>query len=159
MHTQRELLLDRPRLSVFEPTLCWAEYMSMLPKCFWDDVSRQGRNPASRCVFFRPHCVNSLPNQQPPEPEDTSARPRSGAPSQHPHPGVPLNISCHACLSFRVSDEKSDDFIGIPLYVIFCFSLVTFNIFFFDLIFISFINVSACCSLGLFCLGLCGSWT
>ena len=28
------------------------------------------------------------------------------------------------------------------MYVIFCFSLVTFNIFFFDLIFISFINMS-----------------
>ena len=123
MHTQRELLLDRPRLSVFEPTLCWAEYMSMLPKCFWDDVSRQGRNPASRCVFFCPHCVNSLPNQQPPEPEDTSARPRSGAPSQHPHPGVPPPTRCGALKSTLIHHTLNKRVLStynVPGNVLFC---------------------------------------
>ena len=50
---------------------------------------------------------------------------------------------------------------GIPLYVIFCFSLASFNIFSLNLIFVSLINMC----LGVFLLGfilyetLCTSWT
>ena len=42
---------------------------------------------------------------------------------------ITLNISCHSLLAWRVSIERSAViFIGIPLCVICCFSLVAFNI-------------------------------
>ena len=45
-------------------------------------------------------------------------------------------------LACRVSAEKSaDNLLGIPLYVIFCFSLAAFNIFSLNLIFVSLINM------------------
>ena len=47
-------------------------------------------------------------------------------------PFITLNILCHSLLACRVSAEKSaDSLMAIPLYIICCFSLVTFNIFFF----------------------------
>ena len=47
-------------------------------------------------------------------------------------PFIILNILCHSLLACRVSAEKSaDSLMAIPLYAICCFSLVTFNIFFF----------------------------
>ena len=66
-------------------------------------------------------------------------------------------------LAYRVSVEKSaDSLMGVPLYVICCFSLVAYNIFSLSLIFVSLITM---------CLGvrhllefifpgtLCASWT
>ena len=45
---------------------------------------------------------------------------------------VTLNISCHSLLDFRVSALRSAvTLMGVPLYVICCFSLVAFNILFF----------------------------
>ena len=62
-----------------------------------------------------------------------------------------LNMSCHSLLAYRVSAGKSaDNLVGIPLYVIYCFSLVAFNIFFLSLIFI---NLFTIC-LGVVLLGL-----
>ena len=74
-------------------------------------------------------------------------------------PFITLNIPCYSLLACRVSAEKSaDNLMGIPLYVICCFSLVAFNIFFVSLIFVNLINMY----LGLFLLwlilyGLCTS--
>ena len=49
---------------------------------------------------------------------------------------ITLNISYYSLLACRVSAEKSTvNLMGIPLYVIFCFSLVAFNIFSLNLIF------------------------
>ena len=63
-----------------------------------------------------------------------------------------LNICCHSLLACRVSAEKSaDNLMGIPLYVICCFSLAAFNIFSLNLIFVSLINMFL---LGLSCVGL-----
>ena len=71
-------------------------------------------------------------------------------------------MSCHTLLACRNSAERSSvNLIGIPLYVICCFSLVAFNIFSLYLIFDSVINMC----LGVFLLGfflygtLCASWT
>ena len=75
---------------------------------------------------------------------------------------ITLSMSCHTLLACRVSAERSAvNLMGIPLYVICCFSLVTFNIFSLYLIFDSLINMC----LGVFLLGfilcgtLCASWT
>ena len=71
-------------------------------------------------------------------------------------------MSCHSLLACRVSVAKSaDSLMGVPLYVICCFSLVAFNILSLTLIFVSLITVC----LGVFPLGfilpetLCASWT
>ena len=43
---------------------------------------------------------------------------------------ITLSILCHSLLACSVSAEKSlDNFMGIPLHVISCLSLITFNIF------------------------------
>ena len=77
-------------------------------------------------------------------------------------PFITLNMSCHSLLGCRVSAEKSAvNLMGIPLYVISCFSLAAFNIFSLYLIFDSLINMC----LGMFQFGfilygtLCASWT
>ena len=71
-------------------------------------------------------------------------------------------MSCHSLLACRVSGERSAvNLMGIPLYVICCFSLAAFNIFSLNLIFDSLSNMC----LGVFLLGfilygtLCTSWT
>ena len=57
-------------------------------------------------------------------------------------PFITLNMSCHSFLACRVSAERSAvNFMGIPLYVIFCFSLAAFNIFSLCLIFDTLINM------------------
>ena len=63
-------------------------------------------------------------------------------------------MSCHTLLACRVSAERSVvNLMGIPLYVICCFSLSAFNIFSLYLIFDSLINMC----LGVFHLGVdCG---
>ena len=73
-----------------------------------------------------------------------------------------LSISCHSLLACRVSAERwAVNLMGIPLYVICCFSLAAFNIFSLYLIFDSLINMC----LGMFLLGLilygtlCTFWT
>ena len=58
-------------------------------------------------------------------------------------------MSCHSLLACRVSAERSVNLMGIPLYVICCFSLAAFNIFSLYLIFDSLINMC----LGVFLLG------
>ena len=59
-------------------------------------------------------------------------------------------MSFHSLLACRVSAERSAvNFMGIPLYVICCFSLAAFNIFSLYLIFESLINMC----LGMFLLG------
>ena len=77
-------------------------------------------------------------------------------------PFITLNMSCHSLLACRVSAERSAvNLLGIPLYVICCFSLAAFNIFSLYLMFDSLINMC----LGVFLLGfilyrtLCTSWT
>ena len=56
-------------------------------------------------------------------------------------------MSCYSLLACRVSAERSAvNLMGIPLYVICCFSLAAFNIFSLYLIFDSLINVSWCVS-------------
>ena len=69
-------------------------------------------------------------------------------------------MSCHSLLAFRVSVEKSaDSLMGVPLYVIYHFSFVAFNIL--SLIFVSLISMY----LSVFLLGfilpgtLCAAWT
>ena len=63
-------------------------------------------------------------------------------------PFITLNISCHSLLACRVSVEKSaDSLMGVPLYVICCFSLVAFNILPLSLIFVCLITM--CSSLSL----------
>ena len=71
-------------------------------------------------------------------------------------------MSCHSLLACRFSAERSAvNLIGIPFYVICCFSLTAFNIFSWYLIFDSLINMC----FGMFLLGfilygtLCASWT
>ena len=71
-------------------------------------------------------------------------------------------MSCHSLLACRVSADKSAvNLMGVPLYVIFHFSLVAFNNFSLSLIFVSLISVC----LGVFLLGfnlpgtLCALWT
>ena len=52
-------------------------------------------------------------------------------------PFITLNILCHSLLACRISVEKSaDNLMGIPLYVICCFSLVAFNILIFMILII-----------------------
>ena len=52
-------------------------------------------------------------------------------------------MSCHSLPACRVSAERSAvNLMGIPLYVIGCFSLAAFNIFSLYLVFDSFTNVS-----------------
>ena len=59
-------------------------------------------------------------------------------------------MSCHSLLAFRVSAKRSAvNLIGIPLYLICCYSLAAFNIFSLRLIFGSLINMC----LGMFLLG------
>ena len=77
-------------------------------------------------------------------------------------PFIILSMSCHSLLTCSVSTEKSAvNLMGIPLYVICCFSLSAFNIFSLYLIFDGLINMC----LGVFLLGfilygtLCASWT
>ena len=48
---------------------------------------------------------------------------------------------------------------GVPLYVIYCISLVAFNILSFSLIFVSLITGCLDVCVGLSCLGLSTSWT
>ena len=63
---------------------------------------------------------------------------------------ITLNISCQSILACRVPVEKSaDSLMGVPFYVICCFSLVAFNILSLSLIFVSLITVC----LGVFLLG------
>jgi len=55
---------------------------------------------------------------------------------------ISLNMSCHSLLAWRVSIERSAVILmGIPLFVICCFSHAAFNICSFCLIFISLINM------------------
>ena len=75
---------------------------------------------------------------------------------------ITLNVFCHFLLAYRVSAEKSAlNLLGIPLYIICCFSLAAFNIFSLYLIFDSLINMCV----GMFHLGfilygsLCASGT
>ena len=70
-------------------------------------------------------------------------------------PFITFNTSCHSLLACRVSAERyAVNLMGIPLYVICCFSLAAFNIFSLYLIFDSLICVLACFSLDLSCMGL-----
>ena len=65
-------------------------------------------------------------------------------------PFITLNMSCHSILAHGVSAKRSAvNLMGIPLYVICCFSLAAFTIFSFYLIFDSLINMC----LGMFLLG------
>ena len=75
---------------------------------------------------------------------------------------ITLSMSCHSLLAWRVSIERSAVILmGIPLWVICCFSLATFHICSLCLIFANLINMC----LGVFCLGfiligtLWVSWT
>ena len=55
---------------------------------------------------------------------------------------ITSNIFCHSLLAYRVSPERSAViFMGIPLHVICCYSLVAFNIFSLNLIFVSLISM------------------
>ena len=71
-------------------------------------------------------------------------------------------MSCHSLLACIISAERSGvNLMGIPFYVICCFSLAAFNIFSLYLISDSLINMC----LGMFLFGfvlygtLCASWT
>ena len=65
-------------------------------------------------------------------------------------PFITLNIQCHSLLTCRISVEKSADrLMGVPLYVIYDFSLVAFTILSLSLIFVSLITIC----LGVFLLG------
>ena len=73
-----------------------------------------------------------------------------------------LNISCHTLLACRVSVEKSaDQLMGVPLYVIFHFPRVAYNILSLSLIFVSLITIYLGVLLLVFILSgtLCASWT
>jgi len=60
-----------------------------------------------------------------------------------------LRMPCHSLLAWRVSIERSAVILmGIPLYVICCFSLADFNICSLCLVFVNLINMC----LGVFCL-------
>ena len=55
---------------------------------------------------------------------------------------ITLSMSCHSLLARRVSIERSAVILmGIPLYVICCFSLAAFNICSLCLIFVNLINM------------------
>ena len=74
-------------------------------------------------------------------------------------PFIMLSMSCHPLLACRVSAEKSDNLIGVPLYVICFFSLTAFKILSLSLILVSLISMC----LGVFLLrfisyGTCASW-
>ena len=63
---------------------------------------------------------------------------------------ITLSLSCHSLLAWRVSIERSAVILmGIPLWVICCFSLAAFNICSLCLIFVNLINIC----LRVFCLG------
>ena len=63
---------------------------------------------------------------------------------------ITLSMSCHSLLALRVSIERSAVILmGIPLWVICCFSLAAFNICSLCLIFVNLINMC----LGVFHLG------
>ena len=63
---------------------------------------------------------------------------------------ITLSMSCHSLLAWRVSIERSAVILmGIPLYVICCFSLAAFDICSLCLIFVNLINMC----LGMFHLG------
>ena len=63
---------------------------------------------------------------------------------------ITLNMSCHSLFTCRVSAEKSAvNLMGIPFYIICCFSLAAFNIFSLYLIFDSLVNMC----LGVFPIG------
>jgi len=75
---------------------------------------------------------------------------------------ITLSMSCHSLLAWRVSNKRSAFILtGIPLCIIYCFSLAAFNICSLCLIFINLINMC----LGMFLLGfilfgtLWVSWT
>ena len=66
-------------------------------------------------------------------------------------PFITLSVSCHSLLAAEFVLKKSaDNLTAVPLYVIFCFSLVAFNIFSLFLILVSLINMY----IGVFLLGL-----
>ena len=76
-------------------------------------------------------------------------------------PFITLSISCHSLLACRVSAEKSAfNLMGVPMYVIFRFSLAAFN----NFLSLIFANLITMCP-GVFLLGfilygaLCASWT
>ena len=70
-------------------------------------------------------------------------------------PFITLNISSHSILACRAPVEKSaDGLMGVPFYVIHCFSLVAFNILSLSLIFVS---LNTIC-LGVFLLGFNPAW-
>ena len=71
-------------------------------------------------------------------------------------PFITLSMSCHCLLACRVSAERSAvNLMGIPLYVICCFSLAAFNIFSLYLIFDSLSNTClGVFLLGFICMGL-----
>ena len=65
-----------------------------------------------------------------------------------------LNISCLSLLACRISAERSAvKHMRFPLYITCCFSLAAFIILSLCLVFASLINVLACFSLGLSCMG------
>ena len=69
---------------------------------------------------------------------------------------ITLRMSCHSLLAWRVSIERSAVILmGIPLYVICCFSLAAFNICSLCLIFVNLINMC----LGVSHLGFILFWT
>ena len=66
-------------------------------------------------------------------------------------PSNTLNISCHSLLACRISAERSGvKCMGLPLYVMCCFSLAAFNILSLCLVFVSLISIC----LSVFSLGL-----
>ena len=70
-------------------------------------------------------------------------------------PFITLNMSCHTLLAWKFSAERSAvNLMGIPLYVICCFSLAAFNIFFFVFYFSQFNMRLGIFSLDLSCMGL-----
>ena len=69
---------------------------------------------------------------------------------------ITLSMSCHSLLAWRVSVERSAVILmGIPLCVIYCFSLAAFNICSLCLIFVNLINMC----LGVIRLGFFLFWT
>ena len=73
-----------------------------------------------------------------------------------------LRISYHSLLACRVSAEKSAEYLmGIPLYVIFCFSRAAFNVFSLNLSFVTLVNMCLYVFFLRFILygTLCASWT
>ena len=73
-------------------------------------------------------------------------------------PSITLSIFCHSLLASRVLAEKSAvSIMGILLYIIFCFSLVAFNVYSLCFILVSLINVCLGEFLfGVSCMGLSG---